>query len=117
MSEKLQDHEILERDERSIEEVFLARVGKVKQCETYSNSSQFLIMFQNDISIVVKEQTKKHASVNIYYGVGEVTHKYFKTSRSARKVKAKIVQALITRLEGETEEDLHNPKRVIQFVK
>lgn len=101
MSKEMQDHEVVERDERSIEEVFLARVGKIKQCETYSNSSEFLIMFPNDMSVVVKEKTRKHASVEIYYGIGSVTHKYFKSARSARKVKAKIVQALISRIESE----------------
>jgi len=113
MSKKLQDHEIVERDERTIEDVFLARVGKVDRVETYSNSTEFLIMFPNDYSIVVKEKTRKHASVEVYHGIGSVTHKYFKSLRNARKVKAKIVQALITRLEEEKVEDLHDSRRSI----
>jgi len=97
----MKGHKVVERDERSIEEVFLARVGKVDRTETYSNSTEFLILFPNDYSVIVKEKTRKHASVSIYYGIGEVTHKYFKSARSARKVKAKIVQNLIDRLESE----------------
>ena len=95
----MSEHEIVERDDRSIEEVFVSRVGKVEALETYSNSTEFLLLFPNDYSVIVKEQTRKHASVNIFYGISEVTNHFFKTKRGNRKVKAKLVQNLINHLE------------------
>lgn len=91
-------HEVIEE---KIYDVFLSRVGKVEHVESYSNSTQFLIMFPNDYSIIVKEQSRKHASVRIYHGIGEVTRNYFKDERKARKVKRDIVESLISRLENE----------------
>lgn len=87
--------------EKSVYDILVEKVGKVDKTETYSNSTEFLIMFPNDRSIIVKylEKTKKVA-VEVYYGIGEVTHEHFKSKRASRKVRRGIILKLIEELEN-----------------
>lgn len=79
------------------------RVGKVRLPETYFNSLEFLIMLPNDYSLLVKKRgsSNSRADVTVYYGMGDVTLKYFKSKRAATRVSRKFVEGLIFRLESE----------------
>jgi len=86
----------------TVDEIFMDRVGRVEKLEVYSSSTSFLMMYPNDYSIIarMKDQKAKRVSVEVYYGVGEVTLDFFKTRKAAKKAKKHIVEALVAKLEG-----------------
>lgn len=87
------DHQNEKVLKKSIGEILVDRVGKISTPEIYSNSKELLMMYPNDYSIVIKEKnSKKHAEVKVYYGIGEVTSRFF-TGKSNRKVRADSIMA------------------------
>ena len=87
---------------KTVDEIFMDRVGKIDSLEVYSSSTAFLMMFPNDYSVIakMKDQRAKKVSVEVYYGIGEVTLDYFKNRRAAKKAKKNIVEALVIKLEA-----------------
>lgn len=87
------DHQREVTISKSIGEILVERTGKIDTPEIYSNSKEVLMMYPNDYSVVIREKnSKKHAEVKVYYGVGEVTNKFFK-GRANRKVRVDSIIA------------------------
>lgn len=94
------DHQKEVAISKSIGEILVERAGKINTPEIYSNSKEVLMMYPNDYSVVIKEKnSKKHAEVRVYYGVGEVTNSFFK-GRSNRKVRVDSIIAFNKFIEG-----------------
>lgn len=93
------DHKNKSAIKKSIGEVLVERTGKVEEVEVYSNSKEILMIFPNDYSVTIKEKnSRKHAEVKVYLGVGDVTNRFF-VGRSNRKVRADSIMAFIDRVE------------------
>ena len=88
--------------EKSVNEILVERVGKIEKVEIYSSSTEFLIMFPNDYSVHLSQKgmNPKWGSVKVYFGVGDVTSKYF-PGRSWRRVDRKIISPFLDRISTE----------------
>lgn len=91
------DHQSEKPIKKSIGEILVERTGKVEKTEVYSNSKEILMIFPNDYAVTVKEKnSKKHAIVNVYWGVGDVTSKFIKGSN---KLRSDSIMAFISMVE------------------
>lgn len=85
---------------KSVGEMLVERAGKVEIAELYTNKTQLLNMFKNDYSVLVtSKNSKKTAQVQVYYGVGEVTNRFFK-GRANRSVRADSIMAFLDMIEN-----------------
>lgn len=93
------DEQKKEHIHKSIGEILIERTGKVEKTELYTSSKELLIMYPNNYSLVVKEKnSRKHAEVKVYYGIGEVTERFFK-GKSNRKVRSDMIFSFSNHLE------------------
>lgn len=84
--------------EKTPEEVLVERVGKVEVPEFYSSTTQFLVMFPNDYSVLVTEGTKSNRSISkVYWGIADVT-KRFLPSKLSTRMSVKDVNELIDKI-------------------
>lgn len=101
MSDEIRDLKSGAVIDNDVDSIFMERIGKVESLEVYSGLKDFMMMFPNDYSIIVKKKAKSdRISVRIYYGVGDVTLDFFKTERASKKVAKRTVENLILKLEA-----------------
>lgn len=80
---------------RSVEEVLIDRIGKVKSPEIYSSKTQFMIIYPNGYSIIVTARGRtKFSDVQIYQGIIEST-KNFLPNNLSKKVNRKTIEDII----------------------
>lgn len=102
MIEEVKEEQVQKPLKKTIQEILAERVGKVENTEIYSSSTQFIIIFPNDYSLVVT-QTKRRSNkgkAQVYRGMGEVTSSFF-PGNTWKRVDNKIIEAMIGRLESE----------------
>jgi len=85
---------------KSVGEMLVERAGKVDKAELYTNKTQLLNMFKNDYSVLIEaNKSKKTAKVQVYFGVGEVTDRFFK-GKTNRAVRADSIMAFLDMIEN-----------------
>jgi hypothetical protein len=93
------DEQKKEHIHKSVGEILLERTGRVEKTELYTSSKELLMMYPNDYSLVIKEKnSRKHAEVTVYFGIGEVTGKFFK-DKTNRKVRSDMIYSFANYLE------------------
>lgn len=82
-------------------EILVERTGKISEKpEVYSSKHQFLIMFPNNYSVLLSDNhSRKHAKIQVYWGVGEVTNSFF-PNKTNRKVHRTIALSLMEKIES-----------------
>lgn len=86
---------------KTVDEVLVDRVGKIEETEAYSNSTEFLIMYKNDYSVIVRQNSKsnRYVTVEVYWGVGNRTLDFFKNEKMSKKVSRKHVELFLGKIE------------------
>ena len=82
-------------------EIITERYDKIEgKPEVYSSKKQFVIIFPNTYSVIVSDNnSRKHAKVEVYHSLENVTSLFF-PSKTHRKVHRTIALALLEKIEA-----------------
>lgn len=109
-TEEIKEEELTKPLRRTVKEILVERVGKPKDPEIYSSTTEFLIIFPNEYSISVTQIKLRSpkAKVRIYYKIGDITPDFL-PGKTWKRVDRDIISSLIDRLSTEHER-VQNPR-------
>lgn len=79
-------------------EIIADHIGKpIDGVQTYSSTTEFVVLFPNRYSIIIKEnkRTTKYVTVEVFYNMDDVTSQYLSKKS---KVKKGVAEAILTKI-------------------